>query len=153
MSDETADSKGIENEVPATAQTPAAASAGPEPKPKPDGVVDPVKRGHTWGTVAHLSALAGFAGVPLGHVLGPLVVWLTTRDKYSFADDQGKEALNFQLSMLVYTLACIPLICLCVGALLMAALHILNLIFIIVAGIKASNGEAYRYPLCIRFLH
>lgn len=151
MSDETTDPKGTEAEAPAATEAPAAAP--PTQEAKRDGVVDPVKRGQTWGTVCHLSALAGFAGVPLGHILGPLVVWLTTRDKYAFADDQGKEALNFQLSILVYTLACIPLICLCVGALLIAALHVFNLIFIIVAGIRASNGEAYRYPLTIRFLH
>ena len=146
MCEETAASEGKPPEPePQTAATPA-------PLPGTDGSVDPVKRGQTWATVAHLAALAGYLGVPLGYVLGPLVVWLTTKDKYRFADDQGKEALNFQLTVLVCTLACLPLLCLCVGALLMAALHVFNLVLIIVAAIRTSNGEAYRYPICIRFL-
>ena len=154
MSDETTDSKGSENGNPPApeAPTPSAPASAPGPEVRPDGTVDPVKRGHTWGTVCHLSALAGYAGVPLGYVLGPLVVWLCTRDKYAYADDQGKEALNFQLTVLVLTLVCLPLICLCVGVVLLAALHLFNLIFIVVAAIKASRGEAFRYPLCIRFL-
>jgi len=102
--------------------------------------------------VAHLSAFLGYASVPLGFVLGPLIVWAALKDKYAFVDDQGKEALNFQLSVLLCTLAAIPLICLCVGILLLVLLHVANFVFIIVAAVRAANGEHYRYPLAIRFL-
>ena len=114
--------------------------------------MDPVKRGHTWGTLCHLSALLGFIGVPFGHVLGPLVVWLLKKDEYPFADDQGREALNFQLSVLVYTLASLLLVCLCVGIALLVFLQLFDLVMIVVAAVKASNGERFRYPLTLRFL-
>jgi hypothetical protein len=90
--------------------------------------------------------------MPLGFVLGPLIVWAIARDKHPLVDDQGKESLNFQLSMLLYTLACIPLICLCVGIALLILLSLMNFVFIIVAAVRASSGERYRYPLSIRFL-
>ena len=114
--------------------------------------MDPVKRGHTWGTLCHLSALLGFIGVPFGHVLGPLVVWLLKKDEYPFADDQGREALNFQLSILIYTLASLLLICLCVGIALLIFLQLFDLVMIVVAAVKASCGERFRYPVTIRFL-
>lgn len=126
-------------------QAPQVASA-------PAPAVDPVKRGHTWGMLCHLAALAGYVGVPFGRILGPLITWLATKDKYPFADDQGREALNFQISMLVYTLASLFMICLCVGIFVLVLLQVLNLIFVIVAAVKASNGESYRYPMTIRFL-
>lgn len=117
------------------------------------GAVDPVRRGHTWGMACHLAALAGFVGFPFGYWLGPLIVWLATRDRYAFADDQGKESLNFQLSILLYGLLCIPMICVfCIGLVLLGALHLFNLVMIVIAAARASGGEAYRYPLTIRFL-
>ncbi len=129
-----------------SAGSPESTAASPPP------AVDPVKRGHTWGTLCHLSALLGFIGVPFGHVLGPLVVWLLKKDEYPFADDQGREALNFQLSVLVYTLASLFLICLCVGIALLVFLQLFDLVMIVVAAVKASNGERFRYPLTLRFL-
>ncbi len=58
----------------------------------------------TWGILCHLSALAMLLGVPLGNLLGPLVVWLVKRDQSSFVDQQGREALNFQISITLYAL-------------------------------------------------
>lgn len=129
-----------------TPGTPAPAAPVPPP------AVDPIKRGHTWGMLCHLSALAGYAGVPFGKILGPLITWLATKDKYPFAEEQGRESLNFQISMLIYTLGSLLMICLCFGIVLVVLLQILNLVFVIVAAIKASNGEHYRYPMTIRFL-
>ena len=105
-----------------------------------------------WAAACHLAALCGYASVPLGFVLGPLIVWALRRDRYPLVDDQGKEALNFQLSMLLYTLACIPLICVCVGIVLLVLLGVLHFVLMIVAAVRASSGERYRYPLTIRFL-
>ena len=105
-----------------------------------------------WAAACHLAALCGYASVPLGFFLGPLIVWAVRRDRYPLVDDQGKEAVNFQLSVLLYTLACIPLICVCVGIVLLVLLAVLQFVLIIVAAVRASSGERYRYPFTIRFL-
>jgi uncharacterized Tic20 family protein len=60
--------------------------------------------------------------------------------------------VNFQLSVLLYTLACIPLICVCVGIVLLVLLAVLQFVLIIVAAVRSSSGERYRYPFTIRFL-
>lgn len=136
-----------------TVPTPPETPAPPPPPPVPPRPpVDPVKRSHTWGMLCHLSALCILLGVPFGQILGPLVVWLIKKDEHPFVDDQGRESLNFQLSMLIYTVGSAFLICLCVGIALIVMLALLNFIFVIVASIRAANGEAYRYPMTIRFL-
>lgn len=99
----------------------------------------------------HLAALAGFI-VPLGNVLGPLIVWLTQRDKSPFIDNQGKEAVNFQLSLLIYSAVCFLLILILVGFLLLLALSLGAMALVIIAAIQANQGVAYRYPLIIRFI-
>ncbi|AET63997.1 DUF4870 domain-containing protein [Methanothrix harundinacea] len=133
----------------------------------------------TWATLCHLSALLMLLGVPLGNVLGPLVVWLVKRNQHTFVDDQGKEALNFQLSVTLYWVLAGILVFLSVGSiaffwpaahpgmidfwnpmampfamilgfLLIFGLLAFSVIFAIIAAIRASNGEAYRYPLTIR---
>lgn len=142
MSEEERDQKGEAAETTASAST-------PQPAPKDPELVE--RSSHTWGMLCHLTALSGLIGVPFGQILGPLLVWLIKRDEYPFADDQGKESLNFQLSMLIYTLGSILLICLCVGIALIVLIQVLNLVLVIVASVKASYGERYRYPLTIRF--
>lgn len=99
----------------------------------------------------HLSALAGLL-VPMGNLIGPLVVWLTQRDKSAFIDDQGKEAINFQLSVMVYAAVCFLLILILVGFLLLLALSFGALALVIIAALQANQGVAYRYPLIIRFI-
>lgn len=126
------------------ASPPQAAPAGPRE-------TDPsVPR--NWAAACHLAALFGYASVPLGFFLGPLIVWAVRRDRYPLVDDQGKEAVNFQLSVLLYTLVCIPLICVCVGIVLLVLLAVMQFVLIIVAAVRASSGERYRYPFTIRFL-
>lgn len=116
---------------------------------KPSG---PGSSARDWAVGCHLAALAGFLSVPFGHVLGPLVVWLIKKDSDPFIDEQGKEALNFQLSILIYSLASILMMCLLVGFLLLPLVQLFNLIMIIVAAVKAGGGDHFHYPLCIRFL-
>jgi uncharacterized protein len=106
-----------------------------------------------WGMFCHLSALSGYNILPgVGFVIGPLIFWIIKKQDYSFVDEQGKEALNFQLSMMIYMLAAAVLIIILVGFLLLIALGIFQLIMIIVASIKANNGEHFKYPLSIRFI-
>ncbi|MDE2233982.1 MAG: DUF4870 domain-containing protein [Gammaproteobacteria bacterium] len=106
---------------------------------------------HNWGMAAHLSALAGYV-IPFGSILGPLVVWLMKKDEMPFVNSQGKEALNFQITMVIAALISIVLIFVVIGIFLLWALAILDLIFIIIASIQASKGVEYRYPISIRLI-
>lgn len=122
---------------------PADASATPPP------VVN--REQNTWAMLCHLSAIVGFV-IPLGNILGPLVVWLIKKDEFPLVNDQGKESINFQISMTIYLIISAILILLLIGIVLLVALAIFDLIVIIIAMIKANEGVAYRYPLCIRFI-
>jgi uncharacterized Tic20 family protein len=99
----------------------------------------------------HLSALAGYMTL-FGFIVGPLIVWLVKRDESPLVDDQGKESLNFQLSMLVYYLAATLLVIVLIGIPLLVALFVFQLVEIVVASVRANKGELYRYPLTIRFV-
>ena len=104
-----------------------------------------------WAMFCHLSALAGFV-IPLGNIFGPLVIWLMKKDEYPLVDDQGKEALNFQISMTIYYIGAAVLILILIGIILLPALVIFSLVMTVIAMIKANEGVAYRYPVTIRFL-
>ena len=103
-----------------------------------------------WGMLAHLSALAGFI-IPFGNIGGPLLVWLLKKDGSKFVDDQGKESLNFQISMTIYLTISALLALVLIGFILFPLVALLDLVLTIVAAVRASNGEAYRYPATIRF--
>jgi uncharacterized Tic20 family protein len=107
----------------------------------------------TWAMLAHLCALVGYSVVPLGNVVAPLIVWLIRRDQSWFVDDQAKESLNFQISMVIYTLISIPLVLLLIGILLLIILYVFGIVMVIIAAIKANNGVPYRYPLTLRFIN
>jgi uncharacterized Tic20 family protein len=105
-----------------------------------------------WCVICHLSALAGFFIPGAGHILGPLIVWLVKRGDSPEIDAHGKEALNFQISMLIYSLVAAVLCLVLIGFALLVVLHILNVVFVIVAAIRASDGQLYRYPLSLRLV-
>ncbi len=107
---------------------------------------------NNWAMFCHLSALSCYIGIPFGNIIGPLIIWLIKKDEMPFVDEQGKEALNFQISMTIYAIVSVFLIFAIVGFFLLFAVAIINLIFVISAAVKASKGESYRYPLAIRFL-
>jgi uncharacterized protein len=109
------------------------------------------KRARTWGMLCHLSSLAGFI-IPFGHLLGPLIIWLIKKDEYPFVDDQGKESLNFQLTLTLYTIISSILCIILIGFVLLLVLLLAELILVIIASVKANQGETYRYPLTIRFI-
>jgi len=102
-----------------------------------------------WAVLCHLSAFAMFLIPPVGFILGPLVVWLLKRNDHPFIDENGKEAVNFQISVLIYF---IVLCCLIVTIPLALLLIVANVVLVIIAAIKASNGEVYRYPLALRLI-
>jgi uncharacterized protein len=104
-----------------------------------------------WGMFCHLAVFAGFL-IPLGNVIGPLVIWLMKKDKYPFVDFHGKEVLNFQLTVLVALLISWVLVLLLIGFLLLPAVAIAAIVLTIIGIIKAGNGEYYRYPYSIKFI-
>ncbi len=105
----------------------------------------------TLGMLAHLLALAGFI-VPFGNIIGPLVIWLLKKDELPFVDRHGKESLNFQISIILYTVIAVILCLILIGFLILAAIPIFNLVMVIIAAVKANNGEEYAYPLSIQFI-
>jgi uncharacterized protein len=138
---------------------PPAGSAAPvwTETPHPSGLPSDVRN---WGLAAHLSAYVG-AWVALAF-LGPLVVWLLKREEHPFIDHHAKEALNFNLSFLLYGVVggvlAVPIGLLTLGiglipiVIVAAVLLIAWLILPILAAVKAANGEGYRYPFTIRFV-
>ena len=116
-------------------------------------------KARTWAIISYLSALIVLLGIPFGNILGPFIVWLFTKDKYPTVDDQGKEAMNFQISMTIYfalalfiAIVFTPVL---IGILfypVAAAIAIADIVLTVIATVKASNNELYRYPITIRLI-
>src|SRR2546423_12677005 len=106
----------------------------------------------TWNALCHASALLGVVLHIPGALLGPLIVWLVKRGDSPEIDAHGKEALNFQISMLLYTLISGVFCLILIGFVFIAILWVLNAVFVIIASIQASDGKFYRYPMTIRFI-
>lgn len=104
----------------------------------------------TWGMIAHLSAFAIF--LPFGNILGPLIIWLIKKDTIPFVNDQGKEVLNFNISILLYGIISGLLTFVFVGFLLLLAVFIFWLIYTIKGAMAADKGIRFRYPLTIRLI-
>lgn len=122
------------------------------PTDTPAPGVPPSENERTWGMLAHLSALAGLVMPMIGIVLGPLAVWLLRRDQSPFVEAHAKEALNFNITVLIAAVACFILMLVFVGILLGAALFIAWLVMTLIAAIKASEGVVYHYPFALRFV-
>lgn len=105
-----------------------------------------------WGMLAHLSALAGFI-IPFGNVIGPIVVWQIQKDKSAFVDYHGKESVNFQITLTIGYCIGFLLIFIIVGVPVLILLGLAGLVFSIIAGVKANNGEFYKYPFSFRFIN
>ena len=116
-----------------------------------DAEETPNKDERLWGMFCHLIAFSGYL-VPLGSVLGPLIIWLIKKDEMPFVDDQGKESLNFQLTMLIAVIVSIILMFVLIGFVLIGVIIIYQIVVIIIASIKANEGVRYRYPYTIRFI-
>ncbi len=109
------------------------------------------KDARTWAMLCHIGAFAGYI-IPFGHIIAPLVIWLIKKDESPFVDDQGKESLNFQISMSIYAIIAALLIIAVIGIVLLTAVVIFDVIMVIIAAVRANSGERYRYPLCLRFI-
>ena len=146
-SDDPGDRDGAPPPEPDGPDTPAEPAAEPPVVPQPE---------RTMAMVCHLAGLAVFLGIPFGNVIGPLIVWLIKKDEMPFVDDQGKESLNFQISVAIAAVCLVvvsflpPAVCITGPALV--ALSVLMVIFVVIAALKANDGECYRYPASIRFI-
>jgi len=101
--------------------------------------------------IIQLSALSGYI-IPLGSLIVPVILWQVWKDKDSYIDEMGREAVNFELSMLVYYMISLVLCLILIGLLLIFAVAIFHLAYIIIAAIHTSRGAHFRYPLTIRFI-
>ncbi len=106
----------------------------------------------TWCVLCHASALLGIFFHFLGHIFGPLIVWIVKRHEAAEIDAHGKESLNFQISMLIYDAVALILCFVLIGIPILILLWVLNIVFVVIASIKASDGQLYRYPFTIRFI-
>ncbi len=138
-----------ESETPAEEETSA---EQPETVQESPGSKEIDKDARMWAMICHLSALAGLVVPVIGCIIGPLIIWQIKKEEFSFVDEQGKEAVNFQISMLIYGIVAGLLCFACVGFVLAPAVAIFDLVFLLIAAVKANNGEHYRYPLTIRFI-
>jgi uncharacterized protein len=120
----------------------------PQPSPTPSTSSDV----RTWCVLCHASALLGLFFHFLGHILGPLAVWLIKRGDSPEIDAYGKESLNFQISMLIYDAIALILCVFLIGIPILIALWVANTVLVIIASVKAGQGEFFRYPLAIRLI-
>lgn len=104
-----------------------------------------------WAMFCHLSSFASVI-IPFGGIIGPLICWSSRRYESVFVDAHGKASINFQLSILLYIVVCIPLIFIIIGVFFLAALLILEFVCVIMASIRASRGEDFHYPISIPFI-
>lgn len=105
-----------------------------------------------FGLLVYASSFAGYL-IPLGSILGPLIVWLMKRDESAFVDQCGRHCLNFKVSLFIYVVISGVLALVGIGFILLGALAILDVVCTIIALVKASEGKAYQYPLTIKFLN
>ena len=123
--------------------------ASPELKPseQPPSYL-PTKDERTWGLLAHLSPLiASGIGLPF---IGPLVIWLIKKDESPFIADQAKEALNFQIAIMIVVMICAATV---VGIVLLPVVGVGGLVYSIIAALEANKGIYYRYPYTIRLIN
>ena len=111
----------------------------------------PSKEVRQWAMLCHFAAFLGLV-FPFGSLLGPLILWQFKKDMDPLIDDQGKEALNFNITMLIAAFIGFLLTFILIGLVLLPLIGIAWLVFTILAGIKADEGVAYRYPYALRLI-
>jgi uncharacterized Tic20 family protein len=105
-----------------------------------------------WGALAHLSAFAiYFSGI--GHIVGPMIIWLWKRDTNAFVAEEAKEAMNFNISVTIYAIVAAVLVLVLIGVPMLIGLHVFQVICIIVGALRASDGRHFKYPLNLRLVN
>ena len=128
--------------APIAYQSPGTATGG---GPLPYAGPAPSSDDRNLATVAHVLGI-------FTSFVGPLIIWMIRKDQSPFVDDQGKEALNFQLTLLIgYMISAVATV-ICIGPFIALGLSVVAIIFGVMAAVATNKGEAYRYPLNIRFI-
>jgi uncharacterized Tic20 family protein len=125
----------------------ASESPPPPPPPPPPGPTSgtPTSDERTLALLAHLLGIFTW-------IIGALIIWLIKKDSSAYVNDQGKEALNFQITVTIIYFLGGATTCLGVGFLILAAVWVINIVFCILAAVAANRGERYRYPIAIRLI-
>ena len=97
-----------------------------------------------WASLAHFGGILSF--------LAPLLIWLILKDRGAKVNVEAKESLNFQITVSLAVRVCFVLMVVLIGALLLPLVGLAALVFTVIAGIKANQGEAYRYPITLRLI-
>jgi uncharacterized protein len=100
----------------------------------------------------HLSGFAGFFFPVGGGIIATFIIWLSKREESSWIDENGKASLNFQLSILLYTILAFPLCFIIIGIPIIGILWILKFVFLAIVSVKAGKGERQKYPITIPFI-
>jgi uncharacterized Tic20 family protein len=111
----------------------------------------PSREARQWAMFCHLSALLGIF-IPFGSLIAPLVIWQLKRESDPFIDAQGKEALNFQITVAIAAAISLLLMIVVIGFFLFGLVAIGALVLTIIAGVKANEGQPYRYPFTWRLI-
>ena len=109
------------------------------------------KEERKWAMFAHIGTFSSMF-VPLGNIIAPIVIWQIKKNESAFVVEQAKESLNFQITLMIYALISFLLVFIIIGFFMLFALILFSLIIVIVAGVKANEGEHYRYPMTIRLV-
>ena len=116
--------------------------------------VEPVvvdKEQRTWAMLCHLSALAGFI-IPMGSIIGPLVVWLVKKEEMPLVAEHGLKSINFQITMLIAYIICFILMFAVIGLILLPIVAIFSFIMVVVGAIKANDGKPFSYPFSLNLI-
>ena len=114
-------------------------------------LTDSNKDANQWGMFIHFSILAGFI-IPFAGLILPIVLWQMKKKEFPIVDQHGKVVVNWLISSFIYGIICAILTILVIGAFGFIALAIATIVFAIMGGIKANDGEVWQYPLSIKFL-
>lgn len=114
----------------------------PPPSPEAGG---PTQDERTWALLAHVLSI-------VGSFIAPLVIWLVKKEDSAFVAEHARESLNFQITVAIASIAASALICVGIGALLLPVIAVADLVLVILATLKAGEGEPYRYPLTLRLV-
>lgn len=106
-----------------------------------------------WSLIAHLSPLAGYVvPVPFFNIIAPAIVWFLKKETLPMVDNQAKEAINFQITLFLAFLVCLPLVFVFIGIILLPLLIVYGIVMSVLAAKASQEGRLYRYPYTIRLI-
>jgi uncharacterized Tic20 family protein len=121
------------------------------PEPVPGDAPAPGRDERQWAMLAHMSAMLMYFTL-VGGFIAPLIIWLLKRDEMPFVKDQGRETLNFQITTLLALAVGALLAIVLIGFVIIGVVLLFHFVVTIIASVKASEGVAYRYPICWRVI-